>query len=83
MNSVFAAAALLVSKLLGLVPCKSAFASFCIVFVSSSKHRCSHAVASLGLHPWGRRASPRANPSIERTSSSKLRLLPAAAHVER
>src|SRR5664280_892598 len=33
-----------------------------------------------------RRARPaevRSNPSIERTSSSKLRLLPAAAHVER
>jgi hypothetical protein len=27
--------------------------------------------------------SSQPNPSIERTSSSKLRLLPAAAHVER
>jgi hypothetical protein len=32
-------------------------------------------------HPSGERARP--NPSIERTSSGKLRLPPAAAHVER
>ncbi|PYT10011.1 MAG: hypothetical protein DMF60_01365 [Acidobacteria bacterium] len=34
-----------------------------------------------GVHSMVKRATP--NPSIERTSSSKLRLLPAAAHVKR
>jgi hypothetical protein len=51
--------------------------------VRPSRHCLAHAVASLGFHPWGGCASPRANPSIERTSSSWLRQPKAAAHVER
>jgi hypothetical protein len=56
----------------GLVPCS--------VHTASSSARSSH------LSPGSRRSprlSNRPNPSIERTSSSKLRLLPAAAHVKR
>jgi hypothetical protein len=51
--------------------------------VRPGSHGPAHTVASLGFHPWGSCASPRANPSIERTCHGRLRLPRHAAHVER
>jgi hypothetical protein len=83
MKSISAMAAFFVSKVSGLVPCKPSSSASAPSAFRPGRQQLAHAVASLGVHPWGSCASPHANPSIERTCHGRLRLPRHAAHVER
>jgi hypothetical protein len=83
MKSISAMVAFFVSQASGLVPCKPSSSASAPSAFRLGRQQLAHAVALLGFHPWGSRAGPHANPSIERTCHGRLRLPRHAAHVER